>query len=118
MPPRHWQAADATLPSPFPEGWTSSPSGPQVQAHPKTWMGTNIVVWCDEEGRICVAESVCPHLGSDLGPATRGRVRGGQLVCPFHCFEYNATGQCVATPYAAAPRNARLRVFQTQEFLA
>ena len=21
MPPQHWQAADATLPSPFPEGW-------------------------------------------------------------------------------------------------
>ena len=98
-------------------------AGPRRQAVLKSKLiqrlgGTNIVVWCDEEGRICVAESVCPHLGSDLGPATRGRVRGGQLVCPFHCFEYNATGQCVATPYAAAPRNARLRVFQTQEFLA
>ena len=80
-------------------------------------MGTNIVVWCDEEGRICVAESVCPHLGSDLVPATGGRVRGGRLLCPFHGFEYDATGQCVATPFAAPPRNARLRVFQTQEIL-
>ena len=80
-------------------------------------MGENIVVWCDENGRVCVAEAVCPHLGSDLGPAAGGRVRGGRLVCPFHGFEYDATGQCVATPYALPPRSARLRVFETQEIL-
>ena len=38
----------------------------------KTWMGMNIVAWCDENGRVCVAEAYCPHLGSDLGPAAGG----------------------------------------------
>ncbi|MYB31254.1 MAG: Rieske 2Fe-2S domain-containing protein, partial [Acidobacteria bacterium] len=28
--------------------------------------------------------SVCPHLGSELGPAAGGRVRDGRLVCPLH----------------------------------
>ena len=37
------------------------------QAHPKTWMGKNIVIWCDDDDKVCIAESVCPHLGSDLG---------------------------------------------------
>ena len=56
----------------------------------KTWMGENIVVWCDENGRAFVAEAVCPHLGSDLGPTAGGRICGGRLVCPFHGFEFDA----------------------------
>ena len=53
----------------------------------KTWMGMNIVAWCDENGRVCVAEAYCPHLGSDLGPAAGGRVCDGRLICPFHGFD-------------------------------
>ena len=87
----------------------------RVKLIQRTWMGENIVVWCDENGRVCVADAYCPHLGSNLGPAAGGRIRGGRLVCPFHGFEYDATGQCVATPYADPPRAARLRVFEIQE---
>lgn len=109
---------NAPLPSPFPEGWYFIASRKAVQKARlirKTWMGEDIVVWCDDDGSICVAGAYCPHLGSDLGPAAGGRVRDGRLVCPFHGFEYDATGQCVATPYAPPPRAARLRVFATQE---
>ena len=81
----------------------------------KTWMGEDIVAWCDEKGRVCVAEAYCPHLGSYLGRDAGGCVRGGRLVCPFHGFEYDATGQCVATPFADPPRMAKLRVFETRE---
>ena len=105
---------------PFPEGWYFIASRRDVQKAKliqKTWMGESIVAWCDENGRVCVAESFCPHLGSDLGPAAGGRISGGRLVCPFHGFEYDATGQCVATPHADPPRAARLRVFETQEIL-
>ena len=80
-------------------------------------MGENIIVWSDENGRICVAEAVCPHLGADLGPAAGGCVRDGRLLCPFHGYEFDTTGQCVATPFAPPPRTAKLQVFQTQEVL-
>ena len=83
----------------------------------KTWMGVNVVVWSDDDGRVCVAESVCPHLGSDLGPAAGGRLRDGRLVCPFHGFEFDATGRCVATPHAPPPKATKLRVFETREVL-
>ena len=46
----------------FRTGISSLPQGT------KTWLGERIVVWCNEDGDVCVAESVCPHLGSDLGP--------------------------------------------------
>jgi len=62
-----------------------------------------------------VSEAYCPHLGSYLGPDAGGRVCDGRLVCPFHGFEFNADGQCVATPYAPAPRSARLQTFATRE---
>ena len=107
-----------TPPSPFPEGWyfvASRKALEKAKLIRKTWMGTEIVVWSGDEGRVCVSEAYCPHLGSDLGPAAGGRVRGGRLVCPFHGFEYDTTGQCVATPFAPPPRTARLRVFETSD---
>ena len=53
---------------------------------------------------------------------TWGRMRAGvyaagRLVCPFHGFEFDTTGQCVATPYSDPPRTAKLRVFETHEVL-
>jgi len=105
---------------PFPEGWyfvASRQSILKKKLIQKTWLGEQIVAWCDEDGRICVAESACPHMGSELGPAAGGRVRNGCLVCPFHGFEYDVTGQCVATPFAPAPRSARLKLFETRELL-
>ena len=105
---------------PYPEGWYFVASRESILKNglmAKTWLGVNIVAWCDGDGRICVAEAVCPHMGADLGPAGGGAVRNGCLVCPFHGFEFDASGQCVATPHAPAPRAARLRVFETQEVL-
>ena len=102
----------------FPEGWyfvSALASLRRQRLIEKVWLGQEIVAWCDEEGTVCVAEAYCAHLGSHLGPGVGGRVRRGCLVCPFHGFEYDVTGQCVATPGAAAPANARLKVFETQE---
>ena len=68
------EPANAPLLPPFPEDWyfiASRLDVPKAKLIQKTWMGENIVVWCDENGRVCVAEAVCPHLGSDLGPAAR-----------------------------------------------
>ena len=105
---------------PFPEGWylvTTRDTLLREKLIEKTWMGERIVAWCDEEGRVCVADAVCPHLGSHLGPEVGGQVCGGRLVCPFHGFEFDTTGQCVATPNAPAPKAAKLAVYETREIL-
>ena len=52
-----------------------------------------------------------------LGPAAGGLVRDSRLVCPFHGFQFDVSGQCVATPFAAAPRATKLKVFETREVL-
>ena len=114
------QRKGIALPSAFPEGWYFVASRQAIQRArliERIWMGQPIVAWCDGEERVCVAESVCPHLGAALGPAAGGTVRDGCLVCPFHGFEYDASGQCIATPFAAAPKSAKLKVFETREVL-
>ena len=106
--------------SPFPEGWyfvTTRQDVLKQKLIQKTWMGENIVVWSDSDGRICVAEAICPHLGADLGPVAGGRICEGRLICPFHGYEFDTSGQCVATPFAPPPRTAKLSVFHTQEVL-
>ena len=107
------------LPS-LPEGWYFIATRETLRKRKlveKTWMGEEIVAWCDDEGRICVAEAFCPHLGSHMGPTVGGVVRDGCLVCPFHGFTFDTTGRCVATPNAPAPRAAKLKVFETREIL-
>ena len=120
MSARRVELENLPSPPPFPEGWyfvASRQSILKAKLIEKTWLGEQIVAWCDDAGRICVALAVCPHLGSDLGPAAGGRVHDGCLVCPFHGFEFDVSGQCVATPFAPPPRAARLKIFETREIL-
>ena len=105
------------LPS-FPEGWYFVASRKEIlekKLIEKTWMGEKIVTWCDDKGRICVADACCPHLGADLGPESGGMVRDGCLVCPFHGFEFDVGGKCVSTPFAPPPKTARLKLFESRE---
>lgn len=118
MPASRLQTTANQLPSPFPEGWYFVATRADIQRKRlfrKLWMGESIIVWCDGQGSVCVAESHCPHLGSDLGPEAGGRVCEGRLVCPFHGYQFDSAGRCVVTPYADPPRAARLQVFDTRE---
>ena len=112
-------AEEVRLP-PFPEGWyfiASHRSLRRKKLISKTWMGRKIVAWSDAQGRICVAEAFCPHLGSELAPEVGAQVRNGCLVCPFHGFEYATDGRCVATPHAPPPPTARLSTYTTRVIL-
>ncbi len=105
---------------PFPEGWyflTDRKTLDGKKLIERKWMGEEIVVWSDEQGRVCVADAYCPHLGSHMGPTVGGVVRDGCLVCPFHGFTFDTTGQCVATPHAPAPKAAKLKTYETRELL-
>ena len=108
---------NAPLP-PFPEGWYFVASREELHSKKivhKTWLGEEIVLWRDDEGRICMAEAFCPHMGAFLAPEAGARVCEGRLVCPFHGFEFVTDGQCVAAPYAPPPASTRLKVYETRE---
>ena len=118
MTARPQQKTNVSSLPPFPEGWYFVATLEAVQKAgliQRTWMGEEIVVWSDAAGQICIARSVCPHLGSDLGPEAGGKIVGGRLVCPFHGFEFEASGQCVATPSGSPARSAKLDLFEVRE---
>ena len=71
-----------------------------------------MVVW--ERASLC-RQCLLPAPRRRFGSCHRGRICEGRLVCPFHGYEFDTTGQCVATPFAPPPKIAKLRVFETQE---
>ena len=81
----------APMLSPFPEGWyfvAWRKTVEKLKLLRKTWLGEQIVVWCNEDGDVCVAEAICPHLGSDLGPE---QVGGCATVASFFLFTASST---------------------------
>lgn len=66
-------------------------------------------------GEVSVFKDQCVHRGS---PLSRGCLKNGHLACPYHSWEYDATGKCVrmpAHPDQKIPKNAKLTSYHVQE---
>ena len=103
---------------PFPDGWwVVALSGDLRPGEPleRRWMGRLIVAWRDHAGTICIADAYCPHMGARLSPSAGGRVTRDRLKCPFHGFEYDSSGACVAAPNSRPPSRLGLSTYETHE---
>jgi phenylpropionate dioxygenase-like ring-hydroxylating dioxygenase large terminal subunit len=58
-------------------------------------VGYDIVFFRNLEGRIVALDAMCPHRGADL---SIGTVVNGNIQCPFHGWQFNGQGRCVAIP--------------------
>jgi phenylpropionate dioxygenase-like ring-hydroxylating dioxygenase large terminal subunit len=75
--------------------------------------GRRLVAFRTSDGRPCVLDARCSHLGADLG---RGCVVGDAIQCPFHQWEYGSDGRCVHIPVTdEIPSTARQAVFPVVE---
>jgi phenylpropionate dioxygenase-like ring-hydroxylating dioxygenase large terminal subunit len=101
---------------PRPTGWYAIGFSDDLRSgrvHSRVLFGERFATFRTAAGVAAVLHAVCPHLGADL---SRGRVCGERLVCPFHRFEYDREGHCVATPYAGrVPPKARVRALPVHE---
>ena len=81
-----------------------------------TRMGEKMVFWRDRSGKVHCAVDKCPHRGVQL---SLGAVVDDHLQCPFHGFEYDASGKCVHVPAngrgGVIPATLRLNVYLTYE---
>ena len=75
-------------------------------------LGETLVVFRDAEGQAVVFDRRCPHLGADL---SRGPVRAGRLVCPFHHWEFDGEGHVCHIPAGGKVPRVRARRFETRE---
>lgn len=58
-------------------------------------LGLELVLWRSPDGTLRCHLDRCPHLSAAL---SKGHLKGDQIVCPFHGFEFDATGQCQHIP--------------------
>jgi phenylpropionate dioxygenase-like ring-hydroxylating dioxygenase large terminal subunit len=58
-------------------------------------MGEKLVFWRDQAGNLTCMRDLCPHLGARL---SQGKIIENRLQCPFHGFEYDASGKCRFVP--------------------
>ena len=55
-----------------------------------TRMGEKLVLWRDEKGQVTCMSDLCPHRGVAL---SIGKLVGECVECPFHGFQYDASGR-------------------------
>jgi phenylpropionate dioxygenase-like ring-hydroxylating dioxygenase large terminal subunit len=79
-------------------------------------MGEKLVFWRDAEGKLACLHDRCPHRGVSL---SLGRLQGNCVECPFHGFQFDASGGCRLVPAngrsAPAARQIRVASYPTYE---
>jgi phenylpropionate dioxygenase-like ring-hydroxylating dioxygenase large terminal subunit len=88
------------------EGWHPIATSAQLKSRPlaRSLMGRPVVAFRTPAGPAVLVDR-CPHRNFAL---SRGRVRGGEIECPYHGWRFARDGRCTATPgaEAAAPHGA------------
>lgn len=102
---------------PYPAGWYCLAPARDIkpgQLRSVTFAGNEYVLFRTESGRLVALDAYCPHLGAHMGKG--GCVKGEALECPFHGFQFDASGQCVATAYGfEPPQKARVEPLEVLE---
>jgi len=79
-------------------------------------LGRRLVLWRDARGAAVAMPAACPHRGASLA---QGRVRDGEIACPWHGFRFDARGDCTRMPCegedAAPPRAMRALPYPVRE---
>ncbi|MEM9949056.1 MAG: Rieske 2Fe-2S domain-containing protein [Cyanobacteria bacterium P01_D01_bin.36] len=73
-----------------------------------------LVIWRTAAG-ISVANDICLHRGV---PLSMGYLKSDQLICKYHGFHYDKTGQCTlipANPQASIPQKLCLKTYPVKE---
>lgn len=86
------------------------------QAQALTLMGRDLVFYRTHSQKVVALDGHCPHMGAALA---QGQVKGDNLRCPLHHWQFDPRGQCVAIPtagqHAETIANTRVHTWPTAE---
>ncbi|MBN2793869.1 MAG: aromatic ring-hydroxylating dioxygenase subunit alpha [Clostridia bacterium] len=75
-----------------------------------------LVFWRDEDNKVHCIHDICCHRGASL---SKGCVHKDMIACPFHGFEYDATGQVKEIPALGknyeVPKDFRVKAYPVRE---
>jgi cholesterol 7-dehydrogenase len=95
----HEKVRAENYPPSYPDGWFSLCSADRVkmgQVIEVDAFGQRYAVYRGQDGQIGVMDAYCPHLNANLA---YGKVKGNNLECPFHGWQFNKEGKCAHIPY-------------------
>jgi len=73
-----------------------------------SYFGKELVAFRDQNGKACILDAYCPHMGAHLG--INSTVINGEIRCPFHQWQFNGEGHCTNAPFAKqTPRGDRTK---------
>ena len=79
-------------------------------------LGQDFVLFRDAAGKACCLSNTCTHRGGSLGD---GKIRNGNMQCPYHGWEFNGEGHCTKIPSlgsnAKIPSRARIDAYPVEE---
>ncbi|MEM9922248.1 MAG: aromatic ring-hydroxylating dioxygenase subunit alpha [Cyanobacteria bacterium P01_D01_bin.50] len=70
-----------------------------------------IALYRSQDGEVYGLEDACPHKGV---PLHKGKVKGENLVCPYHGWEFSSDGECRSIPYL--PKDQKLPCAQARSY--
>ena len=73
----------------------------------RTILGTPVVLFREPNGKAAALLDLCPHRFAALSD---GKIKDGNLQCPYHGLEFNGAGRCVHNPHGNGARPASLGV--------
>ncbi len=79
-------------------------------------LGQDFVLWRDPAGTVHCLSNTCIHRGGSLAG---GRLRDGEIACPYHGWRFAGDGRCTRIPSlglnARIPARARVDAYPTAE---
>jgi phenylpropionate dioxygenase-like ring-hydroxylating dioxygenase large terminal subunit len=97
----------------YPAGLSAEISTTPVR---RRMLGQNFVLWRDDQGAVHCLSDTCIHRG---GALSAGRVKDGQVMCPYHGWRFDGEGRCTKIPSLGAnarvPARARVDAYPVQE---
>lgn len=103
----------------FINNWYAACEAADVTDQPRRvrMLGCDFVLFRDARGRACCLSDTCCHRGASL---SGGKLRGGELICPQHGWEFNSAGRCIRIPAgvpkpAEPPKRARVPSYPVVE---
>ena len=97
------------FPMPMPFGWFHISYSDELkvgQSKAIRYFDHELVLFRSQEGKAVVLDAYCPHMGAHLGYGINGesgqggRIEGDSIVCPFHAWKIDSSGEVVDVPYA------------------
>ncbi|MEO8444455.1 MAG: Rieske 2Fe-2S domain-containing protein, partial [Gammaproteobacteria bacterium] len=98
--------------------WYPAGRGMDITGSPvrRRILAQDFVLWRDAAGQAHCLANTCIHRGGSLAD---GKVRDGEVQCPYHGWRFAGDGQCTAIPslgkLARIPGRARVDAYPVAE---